>query len=290
MVDTTKIHVFGDSTCNVWTAPLGTAYPTSPLPTAWGAGWQPLGWLSDAGIVLSQAMQETKVYGYQGAGMVRDIRTQLEKRFAFTALEWNAVTLGLTFPGTSVTSTGFTAEVQTITITGSPTGGTFTITVAGYGSYVAAYNVPTATLATALTTLLGATVTVTGTAGTSYVITFPSSAGDIALSSVTSAVTGGTSPTVTIATTTPGVTGVNTRNVVNYTGQNLRMFGIDIVDGSRHLRAVAPNAEAVSSGDIPLTGTALATLPMTTYCYPDANGSPLYIYDDFPGTGSGLFT
>lgn len=289
MVNTANAHAFSDTTMNVWTAPLGTAYPTTPT-SLWTAiaGWQPIGWLSDAGMVLSQAQQETKVYGLQGNGLVRVIRSQQEKRIAFTALEWNAVSEALAFPGSTLASTGFTAEVQTITVTA--TGGTFAgITVVGYGTLTGvAYNVSTASLATQLTNLVGGTVTVTGTAGTSYVITFPASMGNVALSTLnTTGLTGGSA---TIATTTPGVTGVNTRSVANYTGQNLRQFGFDAVDGSYHKRFIALNAEAVASGDIALVGTALATIPMTVYCYADSAGFPLYDVNDFPGTGTGLFT
>jgi hypothetical protein len=99
----------------------------------------------------------------------------------------------------------FTAEVQTVTITGTPTGGTFTLTWRGLSSGSQAYNVPTATLQTALRTAWNmATLTVTGSAGASYVITFPAGRGNVPLATATSALTGGTTPTIGVVETTPG--------------------------------------------------------------------------------------
>lgn len=103
----------------------------------------------------------------------------------------------------------YTAEVQTITITGTPTGGTFTPVWQGLAAAAQAYNVPTATLATALNTawaskLAGGTVAVAGTAGTSYQITFPAGLGNVAMISLVKAFTGGSSPDATVAETTPG--------------------------------------------------------------------------------------
>lgn len=99
----------------------------------------------------------------------------------------------------------YTADVQTIT--GTATGGTFTLTWNGITTSAQAYNVATATLATALNTAWAAylrtgTITVTGTAGTSYIITFPAAVGlaPVIVLGVT-ALTGGTA---TIAHTTPG--------------------------------------------------------------------------------------
>lgn len=89
-------------------------------------------------------------------------------------------------------------NVQVITLTGSPTGGTFTL-ANGFGqTYQAAYNVTTANLQTALRAWGGifAGVTVTGTAGTTYTITFGTTGAPITVSAV--ALTGGTTPTAVI--------------------------------------------------------------------------------------------
>jgi hypothetical protein len=105
-------------------------------------------------------------------------------------------------------------DVQTITITGTPTGGTFTITVSLMGvsqtTAALAYNVTTANVQIALAAinLVGANVTVTGTAGTSYVLTFN---GNLAASpippvTVAASLTGGTTPAATPVHTTTGRT------------------------------------------------------------------------------------
>jgi hypothetical protein len=108
------------------------------------------------------------------------------------------------------------AEVQTLAFTGSATGGTFTMTYQGATTTPLAYNISTANLQTALRALptIGAgNVTVTGTAGTSYVIT---GAGDLAGTDLDpftvdpGGLTGGT-PADTVVTTTGGGTPLLTR-------------------------------------------------------------------------------
>lgn len=90
-------------------------------------------------------------------------------------------------------------KVQVITITGIPTGGTFTITSGLDGqSYAAAFNAAAATIQTNLRLFGGpfAAVTVAGSAGGPYTITFPATGVPL---SVDGALTGGTAPAVVIA-------------------------------------------------------------------------------------------
>lgn len=100
---------------------------------------------------------------------------------------------GLTSPQIAYNA-GATTITQTITITGAPTGGTFTLSGNGATTAAIAYNASTATVQTAVRTLGGAwaTATVAGSAG-AWVIT-PSAATDplVAVSSLT----GGTTPAV----------------------------------------------------------------------------------------------
>lgn len=102
-----------------------------------------------------------------------------------------------------------TNDVQTITISGSPTHSTLTITgLPGGLSYTAVQDVSPAALQTALNALLGASsVGVTGTANASYVITWGGNYANqpVPLLGVSAAFSGGTSPAVAIAHTTPGV-------------------------------------------------------------------------------------
>lgn len=101
-----------------------------------------------------------------------------------------------------------TAEVQTITITGIPTGGTFTLSYDGEATGpidfdAAAADVQTALLA--LDALEPGDVTVTGAAGGPYTATFAAVEGNVPqLVGNGDELTGGTAPGVTIVTTTPG--------------------------------------------------------------------------------------
>jgi hypothetical protein len=92
-------------------------------------------------------------------------------------------------------------SVQTVTITGTPTGGTFTLSSGG-NSTSQAYNAAAATVQTAIQAWGGiyATVTVSGSAGGPYTITFPAIstgvAGEAAPFTVNqTALTGGTAAT-----------------------------------------------------------------------------------------------
>ena len=219
------LFTFSPSDYAIYTSVLGTAMPTS-VPASGtanpGTGWYDCGLLSDAGVSEAHNYNENKIYDLAGS-LVRIVRNQEERPWTFECLQYDAIVAGLKYPGTTVATTGATAEVQTVTISGTPTGGTFTLSMAGFPNPAAfAYNVPTATMQTALQNTWDLNVTVTGTAGTSYVVTFPASEGNVTQMTTTSALTGGSSPTSSVATTTPGVTGVNTRQVGPGLARNLR--------------------------------------------------------------------
>lgn len=103
-----------------------------------------------------------------------------------------------------------TNEVQTVTITGAPTGGTYRLTIFGQTTAPIAYNASNATVQTALEALdvfEPGDVVVTGTA-TSRVLTFDGrfAATDLPQIEATDvALTGGTAPAITTGTTTEGV-------------------------------------------------------------------------------------
>lgn len=111
-----------------------------------------------------------------------------------------------------------TNEIQTLTLGGTPTGGSFTITFAGRTSGAITWTATDATLVSNIDTALEAmpnigTGGVTTAAGTvtagigTITITFTGNNAklDVALATTTSSLTG-TAPTVVIATTTAGVT------------------------------------------------------------------------------------
>ena len=104
-------------------------------------------------------------------------------------------------------------EVQTVTITGTPTGGTFTLVFPYLGATGnIAYNATAATVQAALDALIGAgNCVVTGGPGpgTPWVVTFANEYGnrDVGAMTTTAAFTGGTSPAVAVAETTKGSAG-----------------------------------------------------------------------------------
>lgn len=105
---------------------------------------------------------------------------------------------------------GPNAEVQTVTITGSPTGGTFTLTFEGQTTAAIAYNATSTAVQTALEALsniASGDITVGGAAGGPWTVTFRVGMGDVAQMTATSSLTGGTSPSVSVATTTGGTEG-----------------------------------------------------------------------------------
>lgn len=117
-----------------------------------------------------------------------------------------------TGPYNVVPSVGGTNEVQTITTTGVPTGGTFTLTAEGETTSPIAYNATAAVVQSALLALTAFStgdVTVTGGPGpgTAYVVTFGARYGrrNVNTISATASYTGGTTPAIAVTTTTPGV-------------------------------------------------------------------------------------
>jgi len=130
--------------------------------------------------------------------------------------------------GMTVQKPAGTDEVQTVTIGGSPTGGTFTLTFIGQTTSAIAYNASAATVQTALqalSTIGTGNATVAGSAGGPYTVTF---AGLLAGRNVPQMTGNGAgltpSGTVTIATTTEGVT--FTGYAIAPTGAGVKALGI----------------------------------------------------------------
>ncbi len=107
------------------------------------------------------------------------------------------------------TLTAGTSEVQTVTITGAPTGGTFTLTYSGQTTAAIAYNATASAVQIALealSNLAPGDITCGGgpLPGTAVTVTF-NGLGNVAQMTATGALTGGTTPAVTVTTTTPGI-------------------------------------------------------------------------------------
>lgn len=103
-------------------------------------------------------------------------------------------------------------EVHTLTISGSPGGGTFTVTYNGVTSGNIAYNASAAVVKAALEAMSSigtGNVDVSGSAGGPYTVTLKEFLGGkpIGALTVAHAFTGGSTPDIADAITTPGVTG-----------------------------------------------------------------------------------
>lgn len=110
--------------------------------------------------------------------------------------------------GDVISSGSAVAEVQSVTITGTPTGGTFVLSFNGETTAPIAYNATNTTVDSALEALdnVGVgNVSVSGSAGGPYTVTFVSGLGNVPqMTADGSALTGGTAPAVAVATVTPG--------------------------------------------------------------------------------------
>lgn len=134
--------------------------------------------------------------------------------------------------GNGASLTGVYNEIQLVTITGAPTGGTFTLTWSGQTTSALAFNASAAQVQAALRLLSninGANVNVTGDAGGPYTVEFVGTLAGGNRAEMTAdgaSLTGGTTPAVavttsqegmapvlTIATQTAGVTGTAAQNV-----------------------------------------------------------------------------
>lgn len=140
------------------------------------------------------------------------------------------------YPGIGAPVAG-TAEVQTVTITGIPTGGDFTLTFSAQTTTDIPFNAVGATVQTALNALSNLDgVTVTGVAGGPYTVTFPVDMGDVAqMTADGSGLTGGTDPDVAVVTATPGVAPSTEPGTWIYaTGPvQVRLSTVDIIDEPR---------------------------------------------------------
>ncbi len=101
-------------------------------------------------------------------------------------------------------------EVQTVTISGGPTGGSFTLSFGGATTATLAHNAAASAVQSALealSTIGTANVSVTGSAGGPYTVTFINARGKANQPQMTAAhtFTGGTTPSIAVATTTEGV-------------------------------------------------------------------------------------
>lgn len=154
-------------------------------------------------------------------------------------------------------------EVQSVTITGAPTGGTFTLTYSGQTTSALAYNAAAATVQTALealSNLAPADVVVTGAAGGPYTLTFGGTlaAANVAqLTASGASLTGGTLPGVVVDTTLTG--GARTAEGFLFNSTPMRAGGPN-VGAPLHWRGVIKESRLPTNSGIDSTAkTALAS-------------------------------
>ncbi|CAA0120929.1 Uncharacterised protein [Mycolicibacterium vanbaalenii] len=136
-----------------------------------------------------------------------------------------------------------TNEVQTVTLNGAPSDGTFTLTFRGATTTALDHDNAAAGVQTALralSTIGGTNVTVAGSAGGPYTVTFASSLAATAVDELTadgSELIGGTTPPVTIATTAEGESANGITGLVNQPG--VQTGELDVTDADSLLDAIA---------------------------------------------------
>ena len=163
---------------------------------------------------------------------------------------------GQNWTATTPTGTTGTNEVQTVTITGTPTGGTFQLTFDGETTSGIAYNANSAAVQTALLALNAFDtndVTVGGGPGpgTPYTVTFGGkyAARNVDQMTTVSALTGGSTPAVAVTTTTPGVAPASTVGLTGLTLATSYLFRLASKVGtttSAYSAAVGPIVTASS--------------------------------------------
>lgn len=192
----------------VGTPDLVNGYLASPLAMVEPGAWEPysaLGRLEEAARASSLGQD---VFIHMPVRMVPLVFPALVARGTLLYTPTGAkVVADAGYTGTGPLSAG-TAEVQGVQITGSPTGGTFTLTHAGDTTDPIPFDALPGVVEARLLALDGVNagdLTVIGLAG-NYTVTFTEDQGNVPqMTGSAAGLTGGVAPAVAITTTTPGV-------------------------------------------------------------------------------------
>jgi hypothetical protein len=230
-------------------APYGTPNPANM--TALTNPWTDLGAINTDGITENLDETRTEFKRWGSISTFQSVITDQKHTFDVTFLESNPNVLGVFYKtGAALTPTGTgVSEVQTVAITGTPAGGTFSLSFNGATTPALAYNAATSVVQTALqalSTIGSGNATVTGTAGSSYVVTFTGALANQNVASLVavSSLTGGTTPTVTVTVTTGGAVGQLMTVADDTTGtRDVRAFTFDMMQGTNHIRFYVPLGE-----------------------------------------------
>ncbi len=101
-LDATQIRVAGSGA--LWRAPAGTTLPTDSV-TAWGAAFKNLGYATDTGFAIKQALSTSPIKGWQSIEQLRLVTTDLIRTLLFELEQTNADTLALAWGGATITPT-----------------------------------------------------------------------------------------------------------------------------------------------------------------------------------------
>lgn len=244
------------------------------------APWTDLGAISTAGLSENPAETRVEFKRWGNISVFASVVTDQKKTFDISFLETNPNVLGWYHKqGSALVPTGTgTNEVQTISISGTPTGGTFSLTYNGQTTAALAYNAATSVVQTALqglSTIGAGNATVTGTAGTSYVVTF---VGALAATNTPAIVavgtfTGGTTPAIAVATTTGGAVGQLLSVTDDTTGiKDIRAVTFDLLQGTNHERIYCPTAEITAKKAIVRKTDSITEYGVTITAYPNSSG------------------
>ncbi|TQF03932.1 phage tail protein [Kitasatospora acidiphila] len=111
---TSQIRVAG--TGHLYIAPVGTAAPTD-VTTAWGAGWQDLGFTDESGVVVGKKDSWDSINLWQTTVPARMVPKSRAFTAKFTLEQINAVTLPLWAGGGTVSTNGASGYLYTISET-----------------------------------------------------------------------------------------------------------------------------------------------------------------------------
>lgn len=177
-------------------------------------------WTGLTGEACAPGVEEASGYlllPFVNAGTLGDITIDGENAVTFSMTggytvgrnNWSTGPFNVVYGGTAV------SEGQTVTISGTPTGGSIRLSFAGQQTGSIAYNAANTAVKTALEALSNievGDVAVTGGPGpaTPWVVTFGGNyaGADVPQMTATSQLTGGTNPAVAVTTSTPGTPGV----------------------------------------------------------------------------------
>lgn len=107
-VDIDLIRAYTDGLVAV--APTGTALPTDP-DAALNVAFAEVGAVSSDGLTEATEQDVTDIFIWQKNALARRIKGNFVKTFQFAAAETNLVTLGVQYPGSTVTQTAYGASI-----------------------------------------------------------------------------------------------------------------------------------------------------------------------------------